>query len=89
MILVARVMINKNDFNSGVSANIHIVEEKRGMTHITGIVRGLPVHEKLTKYSFYIHEKPFENHDCTTAGSQFNPFKSKNAEQSVIEGNTL
>ena len=81
------VKINKDDFDSGVSANIQIVEEKGGMIHITGIVRGLPVHEKLTKFGFYIHEKPFENHDCTTAGSQFNPLKSKNGDQKVKEGN--
>ena len=73
--------ISEDDFDSGVSADIKIEEEDGGMITITGTVKGLPVQENFTKFGFHIHEKAFENQDCTTAGSHFNPLETSHGEQ--------
>ena len=69
-----------------MSADIKIEEEEGGMIKITGTVKGLPVQENYTKFGFHIHEKEFENQDCATAGSHFNPLKSEHGEQKDVEG---
>ena len=78
--------INEDDFDSGVSADIKIEEEEGGMIRIKGTVKGLPVTENYTKFGFHIHEKAFENQDCLTAGSHFNPLESKHGEQTSVHG---
>ena len=69
-----------------MSADIKIEEEEEGMIKITGTVKGLPVQENYTKFGFHIHEKAFENQDCSTAGSHFNPLASEHGEQRDVEG---
>ena len=69
-----------------MSAYIKIEEEDGGMIQITGTVKGLPVNENITKFGFHIHEKAFENQDCTTAGSHFNPLDSSHGEQKGAHG---
>ena len=72
-----------------MSAYIKIEEEDGGMIQITGTVKGLPVKQNITKFGFHIHEKAFENQDCTTAGSHFNPLESSHGEQKGAHGKKI
>ena len=78
--------ISEDDFESGVSADIKIEEEEGGVIRIKGTVKGLPVKDNYTKFGFHIHEKAFENQDCSTAGSHFNPLESEHGEQTSVHG---
>ena len=73
---VAKVEINETEFDSGVSASIDFVDNGLELK-ITGWVRGLVPGYR----GFHIHENPFENGDCMTAGSHFNPLNKAHGRQ--------
>jgi Cu-Zn family superoxide dismutase len=80
------VTIYADTFQSGVSADITIQETDTEIT-IKGRVQGLPSNTTHNKFGFHIHEHPFKDNDCTTAGTHFNPTNSKHGEQESILGN--
>ena len=69
----ARIAIKFGEFDSGISANLVIGEDRSGPDEtwkILGVVKGLT---PTAKFGFHIHEYAFTDNDCSTAGSHFNP----------------
>ena len=80
------VKINADTFQSGVSADITIKETDSEIT-IKGTVQGLPSNTTYYKFGFHIHEHPFVDNNCTTAGTHFNPTNSEHGLQESVLGN--
>ena len=80
------VNIDSATFQSGVSADITIKETDSEIT-IKGTVQGLPSNSTHNKFGLHIHENPFTDNDCNTAGTHFNPTNTEHGLQESVLGN--
>ena len=82
--IVAVVKISEDDFESGVTANIRIEQNSPDdVITITGTIKGL---ENSSKHGLHIHEAPYTDNDCLTAGTHFNPKAAEHGAPGSILG---